>query len=283
MKMVKSWVWVSLAVMMALASQADAHPVIKRKITDDPRGTVIARVLASFTPHARAAGLWYASALESRQVSTGEFAAFSRQFETATFVSFTYQFVRDGQTHRRVYHARSGRNEPTIGIPGLRSVRRYSSYFEVDPSAAVTWDRSPRLGSSVTARPVVGDRYENARQRDAELKIARAIETDIREGRVPRGGFLSGYSSQEPCDSCEAALQALSDGNDIRVNVAYLGRDTPAYRRFHRQRLMHLNTIHVSVNGGQIGVLNQDAPVMDRVSQPVDCMEPENHETNDEV
>ncbi|WP_291776122.1 deaminase domain-containing protein [Luteibacter sp.] len=282
MSVIKSTKVVFCGLCLLASLVAGAHPVLKRKIHDDPRGTVTARVLAAFTPHARAAGLWYLAALEGRRVDTQEFTAFSQQFESATFVSATYQYEIDGTSYRRVYHARSGWNEPRLGIPGLRAVRDYSAYFEASTDV-IAWDRTPPRHSTVTARPLDDGRAANARDRDAELKIARQIERDIRNGRVRAGGYLAVYSSQEPCASCEPALQALSDARGIRVHVAFLGRQSPAYRTFDRLRHQHMTTIEVSVNGGQIHVLNHNAAVMDQVPAPVDCMEPENHEDLNEV
>ncbi|GAA0915041.1 hypothetical protein GCM10009552_32500 [Rothia nasimurium] len=277
------WVRSLIALSLLVAVGASSHPVLKRKIEEDPRGTIIARVLASFTQHAGPAGLWYAAALEGRHVNTAEFSGFSRQFETATFASFTYQYQLDGVNYRRVYHARSGRNDPALGLGDITPVRRYRSFFDSRGPDVIAWDRPAATGSRVTPRPVAGKKHAEAAKRDAELKIARAIERDILNGRVPAGGYLAGFVSQEPCPSCEAALQALSDSQNIRVHVAYLDHGSPAYTIFHRQRLQHLNTIHVSVNGGQINVLNREGAVMDQVPKPVACLEPEAQDDPDDT
>lgn len=235
-----------------------AAPVVKRVIHDDPRNSVGARLLASFAAHVVPAQAWYVDALDGRRPDAAQFARFSRQWQTATFVSFTYEFEVNGERHQRVYHARSGRNELDTGLDGERPRRAYASYF-TRGAPVVAWADAPPRGSQVTASPVQGDRYDDARKRDAELKVARWIERDIREGRVAAGGHLNGYTSQAPCPSCEAALQALSDQHGIRVHVAYLGHGSPAYTRFDRQRHQHLTSIEVAVHGGQLNLLGQAA------------------------
>lgn len=241
-----------------MVGTATADPVVKRVIHDDPRHSVGARILASFAAHAVPAQAWYVDVLDGRRPDAAQFARFSRQWQTATFVSFTYEYVVNGERHQRVYHARSGRNEPDTGFDGERPHRSYASYF-TRGTPVVAWADAPPRGSHVTASPVQGDRYEDARKRDAELKVARRIERDIREGRVAAGGRLNGYASQVPCASCEAALQALSDRHGIRVHVAYLGHGSPAYMRFDRQRHQHLTSIEVAVHGGQLNLLDRTA------------------------
>jgi hypothetical protein len=261
-----------LALGLLLATHAAvAAPIVKRLIHDDPRHSVGARVLASFVAHAEPARSWYVDVLDGRRPDIAQFAGFSRPWQTATFVSFTYEYAVDGVTHRRVYHARSGHNEPQTGLPGATATRPYANYF-LDSTDVIAWAAPPPRGSEVTSSPVRGDTYEDARKRDAELKVARRIERDIRDGLVAAGGRLNGYSSQVPCPSCEAALQALSDRQGIAVHVSYLGHGSPAYARFDRQRHQYLTSIEVAVHGGQLNLLNQaaDSP-SDRV--PVDCLD----------
>jgi hypothetical protein len=235
-----------------------AAPIVQRLIHDDPRHSVGARVLASFAAHLAPARDWYVDVLDGRRPDDVQFRGFARQLETATFVSFTYEYVVNGEAHRRVYHARSGHNELQTGLVGERARRPYASYF---PRGAdvIAWAVAPPRGSSVTSSPVRGDAFEDARKRDAELKVARRIERDIREGLIVGGGRLNGYSSQLPCPSCAAALQELADRHDIRVHVSYLGHGSPAYTRFDRQRHQYLTSIDVAVHGGQLNRLNASA------------------------
>lgn len=242
-----------------------AHPIGERIIQEDRDGSVTARVLASFDVHADAAQRWYGDALAGTQVSTRRFTAFSRQLETATFVSFTYTFDMRETRHVRVYHARSGHNEPLVGIPGLQARQPYRQYFDATRPESIAWDEPPPDGSDVTSTPVGGDRKTDARQRDAELKVARLIEADIRAGRIARGGELNVYSSQAPCDSCRRALQALSDRYDMRIHVSWLGHGSPAYLRFQRLRHQRLSGIQHVVNGGHRPSLEADAGQHDHV------------------
>jgi hypothetical protein len=261
------------AVLCCLAGIASAAPVRKTPIVTDPNDRVLARILASFNVHANAARRWYVDTLEGRRVNTEEFSSFSRPLETATFVSFTYEYRQNGQLRRRIYHARSGRNNPWTGVSGLVGQRSYSSYFSVSTAHFVAWDRSPRPSTSVTSSPVAGDRSTVARQRDAELKVARQVERDILNGTIAAGGRLNGYSSQIPCPSCEAALQALSDTRGITVHVAYLGHGSSAYRRFHNLRQQYTGSIHVAANGGQLNLLNQEEVASDVTPLPVPCLD----------
>lgn len=253
--------------------EAFAAPIGKTPITTDPNDRVLARILASFNVHATAAGRWYKDALRGRRVDTAGFSAFSSPLETATFVSFTYEYRQNGRLMRRVYHARSGGNNPWARVRGLTGQRPYSTYFPPQVPYVVTWDRSPRPPTTVTVSPVQGDRAPNARQRDAELKIARQVERDILNGTIPNGGRLNGYSSQIPCASCEAALQALSDTRGITVHVAYLQHGSSAYRRFHNLRQQHTGSIHVAVNSGHLNLLNQEGVASDITPVPVDCLD----------
>jgi len=250
--------------LLAMFEAAAARPIVKRPIVDDPRGSVIARVLAAFTAHADPVRLWYAEALRGRRVDSMTYfdrGAMGGQFDTATFVSVTYTYQSAGERHTRVYHARSGHNEPGTGIRGVAGARRYRDYFDANRPEIIAWDEPPAPGSAVTSSPVMGDMYSNQRKRDAEIKLARRIEADIRAGRVTSGGTLNVYSSQAPCASCEAALQALSDAHDISIHVAWLARGSSAYRIFSRQRHQHLSTIQALVNGGQRASLHLESIV----------------------
>ncbi|MEX1829553.1 hypothetical protein [Luteibacter sp. CQ10] len=238
---------------------AVAHPIGQRIVHDDRDGSVTARVLAAFDVHADAAQRWYSDALAGMQVGTRRFSAFSRPWETATFASFTYTFNMREMRHVRVYHARSGHNEPLLGVPGIQARHPYRSYFDASRPESIAWDEPVPDGSDVTNTPVEGDRKADARQRDAELKVARLIEADIRAGRIAAGGELQVYASQAPCDSCRRALQALSDRYDVRIHVSWLGHGSPAYLRFQRMRHQRLSGIQHVVNGGYRPSLEADA------------------------
>jgi len=269
------------AVVMALSSlSAEARPVRTFVVeAGDTDGTVQARVWASFIAHAYPAARWYRHALQGSTVNTQQFSRFRQRFETATFVSFTYYYHRGGLEYQRVYHAMSGRSDfqrdafiPNRGVDALP----YGAFMTYTPEEAIAWDDDALFGSDVTHSPVPRDRHPDARRRDAELKIARKIELDIATDTVTPGGVLYGYSSQLPCPSCDAALEALSDSQSIDVSVTYLGPGSPAYTRFRRLREQYVNGVHVAVNGGQMNLLRQeqepgDAPAAERVH----CVEEE--------
>lgn len=250
--------WIVLGA-LCVPHLAFAQAFILREIREDPRGSVVARILASFNAHADPIARWYTDALQGRRVNTREFASFARQVETATFVSATYTYTVNGEARTQVYHARSGANEPATGLPDVRPLRPYGSYFSHALTSVVAWHRSPPEGSGVTHSPNDDGRHPDARRHDAELKIARHVEADISAGGVAAGGWLNMYSSQIPCGSCERALRELSRTHDIRVHVAYLGQRTPAYRTFQRQREQFTSSIQVAANAGQLNTLSLEA------------------------
>ena len=266
-----------VAALACIAQVVFAQAFIKREIHDDPRGGVRARLLASFWAHAKPLCAWYTAALQGRRVTTYEFAPLARQFESATFASATYRFTVNGQQRTRVYHARSGRNEPDIGLPGVTVRLPYGGFFQHTAPSVVAWDRFAPADSSVTHSPVDDGRHPDARRRDAELKIARQIEADIAAGDVTGGGWINVYVSQAPCESCERALRELSRTHDIRVHIAYFGRGSPAYRTFQRLRETVMSTLQVVANDGLLNtlLLERNTPGCDRA-----C--PEENESNND-
>lgn len=272
---------IAFAIIAALASVGTvARPVSKFVVeAGDTDGPAHARVWASFMAHAYPAARWYRHALQGSPVNTAQFARFRTRLETATFVSFTYYYYRDGVEHQRVYHAMSGRSdfqrEAFIPRPGPDTLP-FGAFMTYTPEQVVAWDDDALFGSGVTHSPVPNDRHPDARRRDAELKIARKIELDIATDTVTPGGALYGFSSQLPCPSCDAALEALSDSQAIDVSVTYLGPGSPAYTRFRRLREQYVNGMHVAVNGGQMNLLRQEQlPGTLPGTERVDCAEDE--------
>jgi hypothetical protein len=277
-----------LFVCVALAcygGQAATAPITMHRISGDGLDdhAVIARVIASFDVHGAAARAWYVDALGHHTgVDTAAFHLFSQPMQTATFVSFTYNYTMGGEPRSRVYHARSGHNNPWINVPSLTGWRPYSTYLEPRESDVVAEDRTIPIGTTVTHSPVADGRHPDARRRDAELKVARRIEREIREGLISAGGELYGFSSQEPCESCEAALEALSDSRGISVNVSYLAYRSEAYLSFDRMRRQYMTSIHVAANGGQLNLLNQEAHASGIAPVAVACIDtPDDGEVDD--
>lgn len=216
-------------------TSAMAADVVKARIDSDPGRSVLGRLLSSFDMHAAAARRWYVHALDGRRVEASEFGLFSHALQTDRMVSFTYDYVRNGQRRSRVYQGRSGKNHPWLLVKASRGTGTYASYFSRLETDTVVWDREwlPR-------------------GHDAERKVARQIERDIRNGVVEGGGRLYGFASSEMCAACEASLKALSDKRGIHVHVAYFAQGGAHWRRFDRLRRQYIASIFAAVNGVEL-------------------------------
>lgn len=247
------------ALFFTLVLAGQAAPIAKREIREDRHGSVIARLYASFEVQSTAARRWYLDALRGRRVNTRQFRVFAVPLETATFASFTYTYTSGTERRTRVYHSRSGRNNLWQFERDLRTRARVEDYYPPTITATIALDQPPGAISAVTVSPVPGDPFPDQRKRDAELKVAQQLVRDIQQGLVDRGGTLQGFTSQEPCASCEAALTALSDAWNIPVQVTYLGRNSQAYGQFQNMRQQFVSSVHVAANGGQVNLLNEEA------------------------
>ncbi|WP_043696229.1 hypothetical protein [Luteibacter sp. 9133] len=219
--------------LVSLADSSGAAEVIKEPLKDDfLRSGVMARLLASFDAHADAARKWYVDAFHGRPVARETFDRFGQSLETDRIVSFTYEYNRDGNAMTHVYHGRSGANNPWRALPSSRRAAPYASYFSRVSADTVVWNRE-RLPAG----------------RDAERKIARQIERDIRDGLVSSGGTLRGFSSAAPCGACESALRMLSDRWGISVRVTHYVEGGSAHRRFQNFRKQYIESIYAALNG----------------------------------
>ncbi|GAA0915072.1 hypothetical protein GCM10009552_32560 [Rothia nasimurium] len=77
--------------------------------------------------------------------------------------------------------------------------------------------------SAETAGPNIGKVIHGS---DAELKSLRKLEQLINEGRVARGGQLTGYVSKTVCHSCRRAFSEFSNEYNVNGKMYYLN-ETP--------------------------------------------------------
>lgn len=227
--------------MVTTPSVFGAPPVI-HSVYEDPERLVISHVEASFAHFAEAASGFFLDAYANRRVTQEQFDQFSRRFLTGTFIEAQYIYTVSGVTRVRTYHASSGDVGQNPLTPGGVPRNPFFTYFdEGAPEIVARW--GPVEDSTVTHRPLDDGRHPDARRQDAEIKAAQSLEHDIVDGIVPRGGRLVIHSSQVPCDSCDPALEALSDRYGIRVDVHVLSARSPAYRWFDRQRRNYMSTV----------------------------------------
>lgn len=230
----------------ALSGVAEAQGLQEIMVDDDPGDAVVRHIESAFAHHAEAASGWYIDAVRGHDVTYEQYWTFAARYLTGTFAEFEYRFTRDGATETRVYHAASGPAQPRIGIPGVEARGPVSAY--ADPGdLAVLADVVFEPGSPVTPSPVDDGRPPNARIRDAELRVAQTLESDILRGLVPAGGQLTGFVSQRMCDSCRRALEQLSSTYAVDITITALAHGSSAYARFHARRRHYMRTVHRAV------------------------------------
>lgn len=211
------------------------HPELTEADTDS---WVEPAINASYRLHAVAASRWLLAIAGSGDALTErEFKDFSRPFLSGTFLSARYVWIdaRTGEQHSRIYHASSVRENPWL--PGrIHPASPYTAYFAEDAGATRATLRSAE-GSRVTHTDV-GDRHPDARQGDAEVRLLRTLEADLRSGAVGERGRLSVFVSTKVCDSCEIALQRFASDEDVDIQVHPLSRDPESSIRkaFRRRR-----------------------------------------------
>lgn len=182
------------------------------------------------------------------------FKNISGRIHGATLARIDYSYEKNGSTHVRSYHARSGRSMAVIAdLAYAKSNQGGSSATESGdtdtPSvdSGVADDVARDAGEAIfypadtptnvrvaalpdTASPIesvdIGDGKSHAT--DAEIKIARRIDADIQQGVVPRNGKLTGYVSKTVCESCRNALGELAMRHDIDGTVYHLIEPGPA-------------------------------------------------------
>ncbi|MEX1829552.1 hypothetical protein [Luteibacter sp. CQ10] len=66
---------------------------------------------------------------------------------------------------------------------------------------------------------------------DAEFKAMRAIERDIVEGLVPRGGRIAGMIGGSACASCQHVMERMAETYDVDIRVTQVFGNLPPSRQ----------------------------------------------------
>lgn len=175
-----------------------------------------------------------------------------------TLARLEYHFERNGLPAIRVYHAMGGPplssmaksafNGPTpAGTPtspgstgepetwttsadsidyvaaDASDTAFFTGFDEVDVRGRIL----PTQGSVLEAFHVEGS---NAAL-DPEFKALAAIENDLREGVVPRGGMIRGAIGGATCGSCRHAMRLFSEAYDVDVRVSQMFSSLPRIRQ----------------------------------------------------
>lgn len=216
------------------------HVTIHDELTeDDDIDLAVVATNVAYRYHALAASKWLLDTLDSSDnkgkeaLKNHEFKRFKNGFVSGTFVSARYTWTnnRIGRDGAMIYHAASGHPQPWLP-DRMTPVADYDRYFPSGHLAvrAVIGDAGV---SEVTHTDIGGTPHGN----DAEIKLLRTLERDLRSRHVGSGGRLHIYVSTKVCDSCEIALQRFAADHDIDIDIHPLSRDPLSpVRRAVRQR-----------------------------------------------
>lgn len=176
----------------------------------------------------------------TRAVDVAKFRnAIRRRLDASTVARAEYQPPSGGATV--TIHSASGPSIRTAMDSGLRSIKsdtgsssdpsspegmaqnierdaEESSYF---PKESTTEFRAKNIATAPGGKVTVLDDFSK-HYADAELKIARELETRFLDERLQPGGKLVVYVSQEVCGSCSANLDVLATEYDVDVEVYQL-------------------------------------------------------------
>ncbi|MDF4005253.1 hypothetical protein P3W33_17780 [Luteibacter sp. PPL552] len=188
--------------------------------------------------------------------------ALEASMRSASVARVEYRYQINGSLQTRVYHAMSGpplsdvaesvfagdspaptpplldsgdftQREPHETTPHDLARQRAmdasdDAYFSKLPEGSVRARVTDVDNSVLTAFEVEGAQGAG----DAEFKAIRAIERDILDGVVPRGGTLVGMVGASACVSCRHALESLADtyGIDARLTQVFGGVSTKVQR-----------------------------------------------------
>jgi hypothetical protein len=219
---------------LAAAGSVTLHPELTQS---DDAGWIEPAINASYRQHAVAASQWLLATTTAEDgLSTSEFRSFAQPFLSGTFLSARYVWVDPvtGEQRSRIYHASSIRERPWLP-QRIQPAQPYTTYFEAD--GAVTRATLHSAEGSRVIHTDVGGTNPDARQADAEVRLLRTLEADLRGDQVGRWGRLSIFVSTKVCDSCEIALQRFAVDENIDIHVHPLSRDPEsAIRKAFRKR-----------------------------------------------
>ncbi|UPG90657.1 hypothetical protein L2Y96_02470 [Luteibacter aegosomaticola] len=229
-------VLLSLVPCPSFAGSVTLHPELEES---DGNDMVETWVDASYRYHALAVSRWLHAAEGAETMTRADFDRFARPYLTGTFLTARYTWVdeRTGAAHSRMYHAASGPEQPwvpgTVSPPGSAFV----SYFE-SSQGLVHATLGSDEGSSVIHTSLPGERNPDTHRADAEIRMLRSLERDMRDATAGRRGRLDIYVSTKVCDSCEIAIQRFAADRDVDIHIRALSRDPESdiRRAFKRRR-----------------------------------------------
>ncbi|MGA7439208.1 MAG: hypothetical protein WBW32_13890 [Luteibacter sp.] len=178
---------------------------------------------------------------------------------TATLARLEYEYRTGGTVGIRVYHALAGEplgavarnafegDEPaspaspsspgwsdTEDAPVVASRRMTDDEIGAmeawDDAAYAGFDESDlRAPFRPAGRSVMKPYWHQGRYHafDAEQKALRAIEEDILDGRMPRGGTVRGLMSGAPCATCRQSVKAFADAYDLDITLSGMSSTVP--------------------------------------------------------
>jgi hypothetical protein len=229
----------------ALPSAAQMGTVTELAVEHDEDHTMMTWLGAALNDYANAMTRWLVDAAHANggTVSQEALVRFQTQLRRATFAYFEYRYLVDGVSSSRIYLAASGRSFATYINPRASGLvapaRPDTDYFMPDDTVRHA-SAGAVDGSDVTSRPNAPGLPN--RGNDAEIKVLQSIMRDIDSGAVGRGGQLTGFVSQQPCDSCSAAMRsfAAETGSDVQINYVHGanqdGLRTPAWMALRQAR-----------------------------------------------
>lgn len=200
-----------------------------------------------------------AASLPPDQVSAHSLSVFTRQLRTGTLALFEYSWTEGGEPRRRTYIARSNRRLEQL----LRHTRGDlqapvlpEEHF-LPASSVMAFAREPVPVPGSLVVPLQGG--VNNRDNDAEIKALQLLMAEMRANPGMRGGQLTGFVSQQPCESCSPALRlfAREAHASVYVNYVYGGpgreRETPLYRSLRQAREQAIALLEARFPGGAPG------------------------------
>jgi hypothetical protein len=218
----------SMVVMASLPWQASAGEVIVHdELTESERDNMVeAWVDASYRYHALAASDWLLERSGVETMTGRDFDRFARPFLTGTFLTARYLWIdpRTGHQRSRYYFSASGPETPWLPDSVSSQGKAFEAYFEAN--AAVTRGTlGSAEGSIVIHTSLPGERNPDAHRADAEIRMLRSLERDMRSSVAGPRGRLDIYVSTKVCDSCEVALQQFATAMNIDIDIRPLSRN----------------------------------------------------------
>ncbi|KXO09579.1 hypothetical protein AKG98_1177 [Moritella sp. JT01] len=177
-----------------------------------------------------------------------------RQITKKSIARFEYRYTRNYKSVTQVYHSFSGET-PLAG----------STISEVDKASFNDLiEQQMRDNETLVTGKITEEEYEAtgryfraasfARANDAEIKAMRRIEQDMLSGKIVRGGELTVYVNQIPCESCSPLFsEQLASWSEIEsAEIAYLPQNRSYFGKTMTEEELNANAWyqHLVANDG---------------------------------